>query len=69
MGSLAGPALTAAKKLLWVREPQTIAAAEVPVAGRKGAILFFQLDVQGCLDRSQPNYDPVAERVLINLLP
>jgi hypothetical protein len=68
VGSLDGLALAAAEKLLWVREPQTTVAAEVPVAGGKGTILFSQLDVQSHVDRSQPNYDPVAERILINLL-
>jgi hypothetical protein len=67
-GSLEGPALAEAEKLLWVREPKTCVAAEVPVAGGKGTILFSQLDVQRHVDRSQTNYDPVAERVLINIL-
>ena len=67
-GPLDGPALAAAEKVLWVREPKTCVAAEVPVAGGKGTILFSQLDVQGRVDRSKPNYDPVAERVLINML-
>jgi hypothetical protein len=60
--------LATAKKILWVREPKICAAAEVPVAGGKGAILFSQLDVQSHADRSMPNYDPVAEKVLINML-
>jgi hypothetical protein len=67
-GTLDGPALAAAKKLLWVREPKTCVAAEVPLAGAQGTILFSQLDVQRHVDRSQPGYDPVAERILINLL-
>jgi hypothetical protein len=29
---------------------------------------FAQLDLKGRLDRSKPNYDPVAERVLLSLL-
>lgn len=67
-GNLDGPALARAEKTLWVREPETCVAAEVPVAGGKGTILFSQLDVQRHLDRSKPDYDPVAERVLINML-
>jgi hypothetical protein len=67
-GSLDGPALATAQKILWVREPKTCVAAEVPVAGGKGTILFSQLDVQRHVNRSQPNYDPVAEQVLINML-
>jgi hypothetical protein len=66
--SLDGPALAAAEKVLWVREPKTCAAAEVPLAGGKGTILFCQLDVQRHVDNSKPNYDPVAERILINVL-
>ena len=54
VGSLDGPALAAAKKILWVREPKTCVAAEVPVAGGKGTILFSQLDVQRRVDRSKP---------------
>ncbi|OHB66276.1 MAG: hypothetical protein A2Y77_02100 [Planctomycetes bacterium RBG_13_62_9] len=60
--------MAAAAQLLWVREPKTCVAAEVPVAGGKGTILFSQLDVQRHVDRSGPNYDPVAETVLINML-
>jgi hypothetical protein len=66
--SLNGAALEAAEKVLWVREPKTCVAAEVPVAGGKGTILFSQLDVQRHVDRSTPGYDPVAEHMLINML-
>jgi hypothetical protein len=67
-GSLKGPAPTAAEKLLWVRESKTPVAAEVPVTGGSGTVLFSQLAVQGRVDRSQPGYDPVAERILLNAL-
>ena len=60
--------MAAAEKVLWVREPKTSVAAEVPVAGGKGTILFSELHVQDRLDRSKPRYDPVAETVLINML-
>jgi hypothetical protein len=66
-GSLDGPALATAEKVLWVREPKTCVAAEVPVAGGKGTILLSQLDVQRRVHRSEPHYDPVAEKVLINM--
>ena len=33
-----------------------------------GHIVFAQLDIQRRVDRSQDDYDPVAERVLLNLL-
>jgi len=67
-GSLNSPALATAERILWVREPKTCVAAEVPVAEGKGTILFSQLDVSRHVDRSKPGYDPVAERVLINVL-
>jgi hypothetical protein len=67
-GNLSGPALAKAKKILWVCEPKTCVAAEVPVAGGKGTILFSQLNVQQHTNRSKPDYDPVAEKVLINIL-
>ena len=67
-GRLQGPALKGAKKLLWVRDPNTIVAGEVPAASGSGRILVSQLDVQRRLDRSTPHYDPVAERVMLNLL-
>ncbi len=68
IGSLDGPAMAQARKILWVREPKICAAAEVPIAGGKGAILFSQLDIQRRANRSKPDYDPVAERVLMNML-
>ena len=67
-GSLEGPALADAEKLLWVREPKIPVAAEVPVASGKGTVLFLQLDVQGRVNRSSHRYDPAAERILINAL-
>jgi len=42
--------------------------AAVPAATGDGRILFSQLDVQRRVDPSSPNYDPAAERVLLNLL-
>jgi len=67
-GSLKGPALAASEKILWMREPKTCVAAEVPVVGGTGTILFSTLDVQHHVDRSQPGYDPAAEWVLIHML-
>lgn len=68
IGSLEGPAMDSAKKILWVREPKNCAAAEVPITGGHGVILFSLLDIQRHVDRSKPNYDPVAERILLNML-
>ncbi len=68
VGSLEGPAMATAEKILWMREPGTCVAAEVPVSGGKGTFLFSQLDVQRRVDRSKPDYDPAAEVVLLGLL-
>jgi hypothetical protein len=67
-GSLDGPVLESAAKILWVRDPKTCVVAEVPVVGGKGTVLFSQLDVQRHVGRSKRDYDPVAEKVLINML-
>lgn len=68
ISALEGPAITQAEKLLWAKEPKTNVAAWVPAAEGNGRILFAQLDIQGHVDRSQPRYDPAAERMLLNLL-
>lgn len=68
VGRLEGSALEAGQKILWMREPGTCVAAEVPIAGGDGTILFSQLDVQRRVDRSKSDYDPVAETVLFGLL-
>ena len=68
LAPLEGPAMAAAEKILWAREPTTIVAAILPAATGNGRILFAQLDLQSHADASEPNYDPVAERVLLNLL-
>lgn len=68
LGSIQGTAMERAQKLLWAREPKTTVMAAVPAATGDGRILFAQLDLQRRVDRSQPYYDPVAERVLLTLL-
>ena len=68
LGRIEGSALAGAKKILWAREPNTTLAAVLPAATGDGGILFVQLDLQSRVDRSKPNYDPVAERLLTNLL-
>lgn len=68
VGRLEGPAMTGATRILWVREPTTTVAAEVPVVGGKGTVLFSGMDVQDRVDRSGSRYDPVAEGILINML-
>ncbi len=66
--SLAGESLQQSKKILWVREPKHTVVAEVPTAGGDGVVLFSQLDLRSRVLRSGENYDPVAERILINVV-
>jgi hypothetical protein len=42
--------------------------ANVPRRPGGGRIMFSQLEVPARLDRTWPNYDPVAEPVLLTLL-
>ncbi|MHB1036388.1 MAG: glycoside hydrolase family 2 TIM barrel-domain containing protein [Pirellulales bacterium] len=67
-GAIEGAALARAEKILWAREPKTMVVAAVPAASGGGRIVFSQLALQDRLDRSKPNFDPVAERVLLNVL-
>jgi len=68
VGHLEGPAMEGAEKILWVREPTTCVAARIPIAKGTGTILFSQLDLQRHVNRSDHVYDPVAERILVNLI-
>jgi len=67
-GHVHGPALSDARRILWARDPETCVAADLPVADRSGRILFCQLELPQHVNRSDPAYDPVAERLLVNLL-
>ena len=67
-GAIEGAVMGRAEKVLWGREPKTTVMAAVPASSGGGRIVFSQLDLQRRVDRSNPNYDPVAERVLLNLL-
>lgn len=68
LGSLSGPAMGQAQKILWATEPKTAVMAAVSPRTGEGRIVFALLDVKTHLDRSKPNYDPAAERVLLALL-
>jgi hypothetical protein len=68
LAPLEGPAMAHAEKVLWAKEPGTTVAAMLPAAEGDGRILFLQLDLQRRVDPSKPQYDPAAERVLLNLL-
>lgn len=67
-GAIEGEVIARAEKVLWAREPKTTVMAAIPAASGSGRIVFSQLDLQRRVDQSQPNYDPVAERVLLKLL-
>ncbi len=68
VGAIEGAGMSGAEKILWAKEPGTTVMAVVPTVSGDGHIVFAQLDIQHRLDRSQRDYDPVAERVLLNLL-
>ncbi len=68
LAPLEGPAVSNAVRILWAKEPNTTVAALLPAGQGSGRILFVQLDLQSRVDESQPNYDPAAERLLLNLL-
>ncbi|MCF7975765.1 MAG: hypothetical protein K9N55_18250 [Phycisphaerae bacterium] len=68
VGTLEGPAMGHAEKILWVRDPATCVAAQISAAQGSGTLLFSQLDVQGHVTPSDPDYDPVAEKILVNML-
>jgi hypothetical protein len=62
------PAVEAGIGILWAVEPKATVVAEMPAAAGEGEILFCQLDLQGHIQPDAPSYDPVAERILLNLL-
>jgi hypothetical protein len=68
LAPLEGTVLARAEKILWAKEPTTTVTALLPATERDGRILFVQLDLQRRLDPSKPQYDPAAERLLVNLL-
>ena len=68
VGNITGPAMKKGTAILWVRDPNTPVMAEVPAAAGKGTVLFSRLAVQHRLDPAHPMYDPVAERILLNIL-
>jgi hypothetical protein len=68
LAPLEGPAMARAEKILWAKEPNTTVAAMLPATQGNGRILFVQLDLQNRMERSKPNYDPAAERLLVQLL-
>ena len=68
LATIKGPAVDAGTSVLWAVEPKTAVVAEVPAAEGGGKVLFCQLDLQGRLSSASDRYDPVVERVMLNLL-
>jgi hypothetical protein len=68
VASLKGPAVQRGKKILWVRDPKNTVVAEVPVTSGDGTLLFSQLEIRPHLDPKRSTYDPVADRILWNML-
>jgi hypothetical protein len=68
IAAIEGHALERAEKVIWAREPNLTVVAEVTTADNRGKILFSQLDIQNHVNSSKPNYDPVAERIFLNIL-
>ena len=60
--------LSGANEILWIYQPGDTVVAEVPAATGSGMILFSQLDIRDRLDNTKAEYDPVAERILVNIL-
>lgn len=68
IGAIEGNALPHADKLLWARDAKTTIAAELPAAVGNGRILLVQLDLQRRVNPAESDFDPAAERILLNVL-
>lgn len=68
LAPLSGPALDQGEPILWARDRKTTVMARVPAATGSGRLLVCQLDLQHRLDPTATDYDPAAERVLLQLL-
>ena len=68
VSTIKGEAVNQAEKVIVGKNKRITIAAEVPLASGQGTVLFSQLDLQSRVDRNTRNYDPVAERILFNLL-
>lgn len=63
-----GQNLRTGTNLCWMYKPDWPVMAEVPTTAGPGTVLFALFAWSGRLDRTQPGYDPVAERLLLQLL-
>ncbi|KPK79390.1 MAG: hypothetical protein AMJ81_13315 [Phycisphaerae bacterium SM23_33] len=63
---ITGEALKDATKLLWIVRPEYTVAAALPAG--QGEIVICTLNLKSRIHKAQPNYDPAAERILLNLI-
>ena len=63
---LSGDAIKRGQKLLWIAKPKNTVALSVPMG--RGEIVICLLHIRGRVTRDGGTYDPVAERILVNLL-
>lgn len=68
VAKIEGPPVEAGTPFLWAVEPKTTVVAEVPAAEGGGKLLFCQLDPRNHVSPGPTASDPVAERILLNLL-
>jgi len=64
--AIEGDLLKRGKKLLWIENPQHAIAVSLPVG--RGEILVCFLKIKPRISRTSKTYDPVAERILCNLI-
>jgi len=55
-----------ARKIMWMENPEMPVLVEIPAG--KGSVTVSMLYLKSRLDKSQPQYDPFAERIMLNLL-
>jgi hypothetical protein len=64
--AIQGPILERARKLLWVEKPEYPSVIALPHG--QGEIVLCLLDFRGRLNETESAYDPVADRMMRNLL-
>jgi hypothetical protein len=64
--AITGSAPEGTKKLLWIANPENTVALSLPLG--KGEIVVCTLNLKSRIHKGQPNYDPAAERILLNLI-
>ena len=61
-----GAILDKGTKLLWLDKPERTVAFSLPKG--RGEVLICLLEIKGRIAKSNVSYDPVAERILVNML-